>query len=250
MKLLAAIIFIVLSFSSAYADGKLSENIRITSDVLGYDLQYRVYTPQGMSESDQLSTIYVTDGPGYISSGKMIKVMDELISSGKMHPIIAIFIDSRNPDDLRENRRNYQLLCNAEYTRFFVSELLPAIDQNYPTSDNREDRVIQGVSFGGLNAACFGLMAYNHFGGISMHSPANSKFLKMLRTEYLNIDRLPLKMFLSFGNNEDNRKAGLKFKEALVEKEYDLKYMQNNKGHNWNNWRPMMDDTLLTYFAK
>jgi len=243
------ILCFLLVSSHAFAEGNLSDNIRIESNVLGYALQYRVYIPQGVDETQNLPTIYVTDGHGYIKEGRMAEVMDRLIAEGEMKPVIAIFVDSRNPDNLSENRRNYQLLCNEDYAKFFISELVTTIEAAYPVSRNRNDRVIQGVSFGGFNAACFGLMAYNYFGGISMHSPANSKFLRLLRDEYKNIDRLPLKIFLSFGNDQDNRQAGRQFKNVLVDKQYDLNYIEVREGHNWKNWRPLMDDALLTFFA-
>ena len=47
------LIFLVLVgvFSSVSADGKLSSDIRISSDSLGYDLQYRVYEPEGIRKN-------------------------------------------------------------------------------------------------------------------------------------------------------------------------------------------------------
>ena len=238
------------SISHTYAAGVLSENIRIESDVLSYSLQYRVYTPDAMTSDGDYPTIYVTDGPMYIEQGEMVSVMDGLIATGKMKPVIAVFVDARNPDNLRENRRNNQYLCKADFARFFISEMITTIENNYPVSQNKQDRVIQGVSFGGLNAACFGLMAKGEFGGLSMHSPANSNHLRMLQKEYGSGDKLPLKMFLSFGNESDNQREGRGFKNVLFDRDYDVNYFENEEGHNWKNWRPLIDDALLTFFAK
>lgn len=250
MKFFYYVFLFFMSICSSFASGNLSKNILIKSDILGYSLQYRVYTPQGMSQDDKLPTIYVTDGQSYIDQGHMVTVLDELITSRKMVPIIAVFVDNRNPEDLRENRRNYQLLCNENYVKFYLFELIKTIEKNYPVSTDRIDRVIQGVSFGGFNAACFGLMAYDKFGGISMHSPANSKFLKLLQNEYEMSDTLPLKIFLSIGNKNDNSIQGVRFMKVLLKKNYDLTYRKNNEGHNWKNWKPLIDDALLTFFAK
>ena len=70
--------FLVLGFcAAANADSTLTSDIRITSEVLGYDLQYRVYLPDGYESLQDLPVLYVTDGPGYIKQGKMpvIKIM-------------------------------------------------------------------------------------------------------------------------------------------------------------------------------
>ena len=113
--------------SSAYSYSQLSDNIRIESKTLGYSLQYRVYTPTGMKKTDKLPTIYLADGQWYLSSGDMAKVLDDEISSGRIKPVIAIFVDNRNPDNLEENRRNKQFFCNEKYVSFYKDELLPNI---------------------------------------------------------------------------------------------------------------------------
>lgn len=252
MKIMISIIGSFLYFFSlgqSMAAGVLSDNIRIDSKVLGYALHYRVYTPEGMSPEDKLPTIYVTDGQWYISRGEMTIVMDQLIADGKMKPVVAVFVDNRNPDNLRDNRRNRQFFCNENYVNFYLDELIGEIEANYPVGSDRKDRVIQGVSFGGYNAACFGLMAHEQFAGISMHSPANSRFLKQLQTQYRASEKLPLKMFLSFGNAQDNLAEGRRFNAALSALNYDVNYHEVPFGHNWRNWRPLLDDALLTFFA-
>ncbi len=250
MKYLYGVVFYTFLSSVCFAEGALSDYIRITSNILGYDLQYQVYTPEGFRQMDPLPTIYVTDGPGYIHQGKMVDVLDSLIDAGQMKPVIAVFIDARNPDNLKDNRRNFEYLCSEDYAKFFKLEFIPTIEENYPASKDREDRVIQGVSFGGLNAACFGLMLYDRFSGISMHSPANNKFLRLIKQEYKNREKLPLKMFMSFGRVNDNLEQGKPFKLALTSMGYDLTYRETGQSHNWKNWRPLIDDALLTFFAK
>ncbi|NQZ80503.1 MAG: hypothetical protein HRT52_05750, partial [Colwellia sp.] len=123
------------------------------------------------------------------------------------------------------------------------------IATNYPASNNRADRVIQGLSFGGYNAACFGLLAFEEFAGISMHSPANSEMLKKLQKIYRKTEKLPLKIFLSFGNKSDNQVEGRKFRNVLKKKGYQLEYKEVRFGHNWRNWAPLLDDSLQWFFA-
>lgn len=236
--------------TNVLAKGTLSPNWRIDSKTLGYALQYRVYLPETASEETQWPTIYVTDGQWYLNQGRMIEILDREIAEGNMEPVLAVFVDSRNPDDLTENRRNEQFICNPEYARFFIKELIPTISANFTVSNNRQDRVIAGVSFGGLNAACFGLLASNMFAGIGMQSPANAEHLKVLRRHYKDNQIEPLSFFFSVGTRNDNEAAARKFHRTLEQEGYDVNYIEVPYGHDWLNWQPLIDDMLLTFFAK
>jgi len=222
--------------------------LRIESKILGYDLYYRVYVPEAASADDQLPTLYVTDGHSYIKNGKFPELLDKEISAGRVQPLIVVFVDSRNPDKLSENRRNQQFFCKKDYAGFFTQELVTEIDASYPTSANRRSRVILGLSFGGFNSGCFGLLATETFSGIAMQSPANGPMVDELTKLYRHSDKLPLKIFLSVGTIRDNTVAGRKFKNTLQAKNYDLTYKEVKKTHNWRNWRPLLDDVLLAFF--
>lgn len=238
----------LLPLKFAKAEGTLSDNIRIKSKVLGYDLNYRVYTPPLINNNEKLPTIYITDGQSYLQKGRMVQILDKEISKGKIKPVIAVFVDARDPDDSKNNRRNSQFFCNRDYVNFFTSELIPFIDQKYHTSTLREDRVILGVSFGGFNSGCFGLMATPFFGGVAMNSPAHSKYVQYLESQYRKFSKKNLKIYMSVGNRNDNRAAVKSFKSLLIEKGYDLTYEQNHHGHNWKNWKPLLPDILNTFF--
>ena len=244
------LVFLVLSSicGPVFADGKLSDNIRIFSDSLGYDLQYRVYEPEGMRRNSELPALYITDGQWYISRGELPALLDGEIAAGNIEPVLVVFVDSRNPDNLQQNRRNQQFFCNPRYVDFFTDELLPTIDKEFPSSAMRDDRVILGLSFGGRNSACFGLMAYDSFAGIAMQSPANSEMMEEMRFQYMAQEKLPLKFFMSVGTVNDNTQAGRQFMETLKFQGYDLTYCEVNEGHDWDNWAPLLDDVLYTFF--
>ena len=148
-----------------------------------------------------------------------------------------------------ENRRNAQFMCNTRFATFFADELVPTISREQPVSLSRDDRVSMGVSFGGLNSACFGLMLSELFSGIAMQSPANVEHLKVVGDLYEQAETLPLKMFLSVGSRNDNTAAVKRFKRTLERKGYDLTYIKVRGEHNWQNWSPLLDDVLITFFS-
>lgn len=241
--------FISILFSSSVfsLDGTLTANQRINSNHLGYDLQYRVYTPAGVEDMTGLPTLYLTDGQGYISSGNMPRVLDQEIKAGRVRPMVAVFVDPRDPDNLRNNRRNYQFFCNQDYLKFFVTELMPRISDDYPVSLSKKDRAVMGLSFGGLNAACFGLMAPSVFGAIGMQSPAIHP-VPILRDLYEKEETRDIRIFFTLGKINDNTEVGRDFKRILENKGYDMHYMEVNASHTWRNWRPLLDDALQYFF--
>lgn len=247
MKILVTLL---LLFSGiACADGNLTSEQRISSTVLGYDLQYRVYEPEGMHNAQDLPVLFIADGPGYIRQGRMPRVLDRLIESGTIEPVVAVFVDPSDPDNSRNNRRNQQFLCNRDYLKFYVEELIPDVEKSWPVGEDREYRGIMGLSFGATNAACFGLLGPDTFSLIGMHSPANHP-VEGLLPAYEEMPLLPLRIFLSTGAPNDNTKANRRFHSILEEKGYPMEYVEVRQGHDWNNWRPLIDDLLVYFYGK
>ena len=239
---------LLLLAGAANADGVVTDDIRIASNVLGYDLQYRVYLPDGYDSRESHPVLFLSDGQNYIARGRMPGILDRLIERGEIAPVIAVFVDPRDPDDLQSNRRTSQFLCNAKYLDFYVDELIPAVERDYSVATSREGRTIMGVSFGATNAACFGVLGYETFSGLAMQSPANHPIPELLPA-YQEMPTLPLKMFLSTGKPNDNVQDNRRFRAVLESKGYDLEYVEVRKEHNWDNWRPLIDDVLIHFYG-
>lgn len=141
-------------------------------------------------------------------------------------------------------------MCNSDFATFFAVKLVPTISKEQPVSLSRNDRVILGLSFGGLNSACFGLMLSNLFAGVAMQSPASGNHVDVVRELYARRDALPLKMFLSVGTKNDNMGAVKRFRHALQSNGYDLTFVTVREGHDWKNWGPLLDDVLVTFYPE
>ncbi len=247
MRFLLFFAWLVCTSTTAMA-GQLSANIRITSKHLGYDLQYWVYYPSGVKTTDQLPTLYLTDGQLNLEYGKLHGLIDDEINAGRIKPIIAVFIDPRDPDNHEKNKRWMQFVCNQDYVDFFKNELIPDVERQFPVSTQREDRVIAGLSLGGLNAGCFGAMAPDLFGGVAMQSPALFPF-DYVKSLYQASPYHPMKIFFSVGRNKDGLGDALKMRKVLTDKGYDLDFRVVLSDHSWKNWGPLQDDILHTFFA-
>jgi enterochelin esterase-like enzyme len=220
----------------------------IRSEILGYTSQYWVYKPAGYDSDSELPVLFLSDGAWYLDPGNMPQVLDSLISAQLIEPVLAVFLDARIPENVRLNRRTGQFFCNQKYIDFYKKELIPTIDETYKTRKDRRARAIAGLSFGGLNSACFGLHANDVIEGIAMQSPATHP-VRTIHQAYQDSVRLPIRIFLSSGDHKDNEAQTRKFRDILQEKGYPLKYIEVPFAHNWENWGPLLDDLLLYFYG-
>ena len=251
-QLIAAALALVLLGSPAPGKderkGILTDNRIIQSEHLGYKLQYRVYLPPGHESLSGLPALYVTDGQWYIEPGGLPRWLDRMIGKKAIEPVVAVFIDNRDPDDLSDNRRQREFFCNREYIRFIGLELTREIDRDFPTRPHRNSRTALGLSFGGLNSACMGLLAHDDFTGFAMQSPALWPVPNVLEG-YRQAPKRGLRFFLSTGHLEGNAKEARELKRILEKKGEALFYKEVPQGHDWNNWRPLLRDVLKFFYG-
>lgn len=228
--------------------GMLSENRLITSQKLGYDLQYTVYTPPGYDEAERLPVLYLTDGQWYAEQGRYPEVLDGLIADGSLPPTLAVFIDNRDPSNLQNNRRNRQFFCNPAYEQFVADELVPMIDATYRTEARREGRAIMGLSFGGLQAACMALHEADTFAQVGLQSPATHP-VPRLHGYFQEMDVVDVRVFLSSGSHRDNEAKTRRLRDILESRAIDLEYVEVPFGHDWDNWGPLLDDAVVYFFG-
>lgn len=232
------------------ARGELGMVTTHNSRSLGYTVNYRVYTPDGYADMDALPVIYVTDGHEYADDdmGSMVIVLDNLIAEGLIDPVIAVFIDPRNPEQPVENRRESEFLENPDYAAFIAEELVPTIDIVYDTSTDSADRAILGTSFGGVNALYLGASYPDVFGKVAAQSPSVWAMAQI--DLYLNYpENTDNQFFVSNGRREwDSFNIDVVL-DLLDGKGIDHLFVEVNEGHSWGNWRALLDDMLVYFFG-
>jgi len=245
--LFALPLVVALAFcpASARSDGSLEGPVRISSRILGYDLQYWIYLPENYNKP--LPELYVTDGQAYLAAGGMKDLLDEEIASGRILPIAAIFVDSRDPDYQEETRRGREFMCNVNYAKFFVGELMPDVSRRWTGADPATHRGIMGVSFGAINAACFAMMLPGVFQVVIMQSPGSDEHLDVIDGLYRERPRNSSAIFISHGGAQDNEAAALRFVQTLEQKGYPLRHVSTDGGHDWDSWIPLLDDSLRAF---
>jgi enterochelin esterase-like enzyme len=232
------------------ASGKITDDILFYSNSLGYQIMYKVYTPAGYETMNNLPVMYVTDGYEYLhpKMGNMNIVLDNLIANKKIKPIIAVFVDHREPVNRSNNRRMKEMSLNADYLKFFTDELVPHVEQNLKVSKTPKERGIMGTSLGGLNAAYFAFSRPDVFGLSGIQSPSfytQPKIYQICDSP----DSPKIRVSMTSGIINDASSGTRKMKTILENNACIYSYKEVNEGHSWGNFRNLIDDILTDFFA-
>lgn len=265
--------------------GTLTEWTTLESKEWGGPVNYRVYTPANYDALNALPVLYVTDGSDFSDErmGAMPVVLDNLIAasdsdlrseSERIRPVIAVFIDARNPDNLDQNQRNTQFLARPEdFARLIANELVPEMDAQYRTDASPAGRGIAGTSYGGVFATYAALQYPEVFGNLAAFSPAYwvlnnpagtgsaataagaermSAFIShalQCKTSDVPCPAAPLKIWMSTGI-EDWDVGDLAFMaDPLRALGHSVTVMHVQEGHSWSAWSGETDEMLQALYG-
>lgn len=225
--------------------GQMQDTITLDSEALDTRIIIRVYTPANVEDFENLPTFYITDGHEFAKPdmGSATVVFDNMLSEGVIEPAILVFIDPRDPDRPTANRRRELYVENPAFSDFIAEQLVPYIDETYPTSGSAEDRVMLGTSYGGIHALSMGYLHPDVFGNIVAISPSPD-WEEMYDNYVAEENPLPIRLLITAGRWDVEPQP---FYEALVEQGWDVDFIFLNEGHSWGAWRALMDDVFL-YF--
>lgn len=156
-----------------------AETARFASVTLEREYDYFVYLPVGYENDTtrRYTVLYLLHGRGddYYAWLNGVPVLDRLIASGDIPPVIAVM-----PDMPSSDRAGYYIdsgYTGADFpaepveTAFF-NDLIPHIDATYRTLTEREGRIAAGYSMGGYGALRYALAYPQMFVGAIVLSPA------------------------------------------------------------------------------
>jgi len=222
---------------------------RFHSGLLNTERRIWVYTPHGYSkDSIPYGTIVVTDGFEYINLLSAPVVLDNLISEGKIPPMIGIFIDTA------KDRFN-ELTCNNDFSDHISTEVMPWALKNYNITNVPNKNIIAGLSLGGLTASFIGLSHSELFGNVLSESgsywwsPEEDGNLNWMSRQYETKEKLPLKFYINVGVLELPdlmQETNDNFKNTLISKGYSVHYETFKSGHDYLYWGETLANGLIT----
>ena len=155
--------------------GKI-EDITIYSKALDEDMQLLIYLPHNYSPLFKYSILIASDGKDYFQYGRIGRVVDELIDAEEIENVIVVGVPYKS---VKERRRMYHPEGDRReaYTRFLAHELVPYMDDNYPTYQIGAGSGLIGDSLAATISLLTALKYPNIFGKVILHSPYVDDFV-------------------------------------------------------------------------
>ena len=138
--------------------GTVYRDITIDSQILGRQMKYSVYLPEGYDGQTTLPVLYMLHGYGddqdsWLDKGNLAALTSSAISNGEVGKMVVV-----TPDALQT------FYCNGfqdgmAYEDYFFNELVPTIETMFNVGKDKSKRAIGGLSMGGYGTLYY---AVNH----------------------------------------------------------------------------------------
>ena len=156
-----AILLLVLALSPALCAraGKVVSD-SMQSGILGAEVRYNVYLPDGFDQSDkQYPVVYLLHGlsddcDSWPRKGAMQLVADELIGTGEACEMVII-MPNAGDRNTRDIWNGYFNMPGWNYEDFFFQEFMPAVEAKYRIVGDKAHRAVMGLSMGGGGSAVY-----------------------------------------------------------------------------------------------
>lgn len=154
MKTISKIIALLVPFVLAVpatAGVVVTDSVR--SSILGEEVQYNVYLPEGYDHCEHYPVIYLLHGlsdtyTAWMDKGNMKLVADELMASGECVPAVIVMPNAGGPDVIH-TWNGYFNMPGWSYEDFFFNEFVPEVERRYNAGGSKEQRAVMGLSMGG-----------------------------------------------------------------------------------------------------
>jgi enterochelin esterase family protein len=237
------------------------EKHRFKSATLGNEREIAVYLPPHYSPRAQpYPLIILFDEDAYLSLVPTPIILDNVISEGRVPPVVALLIGNAS------GARDRELVCNREFSQALVTELLPWAHGLYNLTSDPHRTVVAGSSAGGLAAACSGLWHPEAFGNVLAQSGAfhrtptlgsnaadSSSEPNWIARLFISSTQKPLRFYLDAGSAEFNATGGSDailfctrtLRDVLRAKGYEVHFQEFVGGHDYLSWRGTLADGLI-----
>lgn len=237
--------------------GKIQE-LQFYSQALNENITLLVYVPANFSPLYKYTLCIANDGKDYFQMGRIGRAADALLQDQQIENIIIVGIPYNDVQDRRTKYHPDGEKFEA-YIRFLAHELVPFLDDTFPTYGVGHGRALIGDSL----AATISLMAalrYPHtFGKVLMQSPYVDQAVMDAVTSFT--DSQLLDIYHIIGKHEtnvpttDGKRSNFivpnrELHQLLVEKEFPHYYEEFDGEHTWKYWQKNLPQALKHVFSQ
>ncbi|MDQ0429084.1 MULTISPECIES: alpha/beta hydrolase [Caryophanaceae] len=233
------------------------EDLSIYSKELQEDMQLLVYLPSNYSPLYKYTLVIASDGKDYFQLGRIPRVVDELLESQEIENIIVVGVPYKSVAD-RNKKYEPTGEQHGAYLRFLAHELVPFLDEKYPTYQVGMGRALIGDSLAATVSLMAALKYPNIFGRVILQSPKVGQ--EMLTAVEAFQSANSFTVYHVIGKEETAVKLGNGTTEDFVEPNRQLNNLMKNKGfsifyeefegdHTWKHWQPDLRRALIQNFG-
>ncbi len=214
----------------------------------------QVYLPARFRATRRYPLLVFHDGVDYARYAALKTSLDNLIHRLEIPSMIVALIQS--PDRLRE------YADDARHADFLVRELVPQLERQFPLVEKPAARGLAGASFGAVATLA---AAWRHQGffdrlflqsgsfaftdiGAHDRGPVFDPVVKFVNAFRRNPGRPAQHLYISCGVYESLIYYNRSLVPLLQRSGLDVKYVEANDGHNWENWRDRLRGGLSWLF--
>ena len=222
------------------------------SRVAGDDRDYYVYTPPGYDPAAKttypvlyLLHGYSDDASGWTAVGRANVILDNLIAQGKAQPMIVVMplgYGTMEFVQLAWNTRGRTELRDRNFGNFreaLLTEVMPRVEGEYRTTEDRNARAIAGLSMGGSESLLTGLNDLDKFAWVGAFSSGGipDDFQKDFPALDANANQKPRLLWIACGTEDRLITVNRKLREWLKTKGVKMTEIETPGMHTWMVWR-------------
>lgn len=226
------------------------------SNALGEEITLLIYLPPSFSPLYKYHLLIAQDGKDYFQFGRIGRVADELLANHQIAETIIVGIPYSSVQDRRE-KYHPDGPQNKAYIRFLAHELIPYLDEQFPTYQMGLGRGLIGDSLGATVSLMTALKYPHTFGKIMLQSPlVNEVVLERIRQfdsyHLLEIDHIigtdETAVQTTIKTTEDFLTPNRELAQLLKSTNSEYTYEEFNGNHTWKHWQPYIAKMLVRMF--
>ena len=203
------------------------------------DPSLAVYLPYGYDEArpEPYRVLYISHGGGlesetsWYNKGSLANMTDNLIAQGLVEPLVVVSLN------------NYAVNFDEDS---FMTDVLPLVESSYHVSGKAEDRAVCGLSAGGMFTTRLMMKYADSFGAFGVFSGAGFTDTPQDEIVYPN-DLGKAAIYTAAGYFDQAFVDVNKVMAALDAQGFPYGAIHIYGGHDWNTWRQVYADFLLTF---
>lgn len=240
------------------------------SELNNADRRLTIYTPAGYEANrERYPVLYLLHGMGgdeeaWITLGRTVQIMDNLIAAGKAKPMIVVMtngnVDQKaapgyGPDGFSVPTIEFPHTTDGTFEQGFP-EIVTFIDKTFRTIPQKKERAIAGLSMGGFHSMHISKENPDMFGYVGLFSASARMKGKGDSPIYKESEEKIIRQFskglylyyIAIGKEDFLYEENIKLRKLLDDNNMKYKYRESDGGHSWRNWRLYLSEFAQMIF--